>query len=95
MRAPPGYLRLGEEGKVLKLLQSLYGLKQARFEWSKELEKFFLDIELTCSQVDQAVYFIVMEMFSSEPWFELNFCQTGPPFSPRSGLCARLDQWFS
>jgi hypothetical protein len=44
-------------GKVLLLLRSLYGLKQARFEWSEELEKFFLDYGFTHSQVDQAVYF--------------------------------------
>ena len=31
MRAPPGYLKKGDEGKVLKLLRSLYGLKQAGF----------------------------------------------------------------
>jgi hypothetical protein len=54
---PPGYLKPRDEGKVLKLLRSLYSLKQARFEWSKELEKFFLDAEFTRSQVDQAVYF--------------------------------------
>jgi hypothetical protein len=35
----------------------LYGLKQARFEWSEELKKFFLDAKYTCSQVDQVVYF--------------------------------------
>jgi hypothetical protein len=27
-------------GKVLLLLRSLYGLQQAGFEWSEELEKF-------------------------------------------------------
>jgi hypothetical protein len=32
-------------------------LKQAGFEWSEELEKFFLDYGFTHSQVDQAVYF--------------------------------------
>jgi hypothetical protein len=57
MRAPPGYLKPGDEGKVLKLLCSLYGLKQAGFEWSEELEKFFLGAGFTRSQVDQAVYY--------------------------------------
>jgi hypothetical protein len=57
MRAPPGYLKPGDEGKVLKLLRSLYGLKQAGFEWSEELEKFFLGAGFTRSQVDQAVYY--------------------------------------
>jgi hypothetical protein len=32
-------------------------LKQAGFEWSEELKKFFLDYGFTRSQVDQAVYF--------------------------------------
>ena len=56
MRPPPGYLKPEDEGKVLKLLRSLYGLKQAGFEWSEELEKFFMDIGFTRSQVDRAVY---------------------------------------
>ena len=57
MRAPPSYLKQADEGKVLKLLRSLYGLKQPGHEWSEELEKFFLESKFTCSQVDQAVYF--------------------------------------
>lgn len=32
MRAPPGYLKDSQEGKVLKLKWSLPGLKQARFK---------------------------------------------------------------
>jgi hypothetical protein len=57
MRAPPGYLKPGDEGKVLKLLRSLYGLKQAGFEWSEELAKVFVELGFTRSQIDQAVYF--------------------------------------
>jgi hypothetical protein len=57
MRAPPRYLKTKDFSKVLLLLRSLYGLKQAGFEWSEELEKFFLDYGFTHSQVDQAVYF--------------------------------------
>jgi hypothetical protein len=52
----PGYLKTEDFSKVLLLLRSLYGLKQAGFEWSEELEKF-LDYEFTRSRVDQAVYF--------------------------------------
>jgi hypothetical protein len=37
MRVPPGYLKMQDKGKVLLLLHSLYGLKQAGFEWSEEL----------------------------------------------------------
>jgi len=57
MCPPPGYLKEKDKGKVLKLLPSLYGLKQAGFEWSKELEKFFLKAGYMRSQVDQAVYY--------------------------------------
>jgi hypothetical protein len=57
MRAPPGYLKDEDKGKVLKLLRSLYGLKQAGFEWSEELAKVFFAIGFTRSQVDQAVYY--------------------------------------
>jgi len=47
MCPPPGYLKEKDRGKVLKLLRSLYGLKQAGFEWSEELEQFFLDAKFT------------------------------------------------
>jgi hypothetical protein len=40
MRVPPRYLKMEDFGKVLLLLRSLYGLKQAGFEWSEELKKF-------------------------------------------------------
>jgi hypothetical protein len=57
MRVLPRYLKTEDFSKVLLLLRSLYGLKQAGFEWSEELEKFFLDYGFTRSQVNQAVYF--------------------------------------
>jgi hypothetical protein len=58
MRAPPGYLKAGEEGKVLKLKRCLYGLKQVGFEWSEELASVFLEMGFTCLQIDQAVYYV-------------------------------------
>jgi hypothetical protein len=57
MRAPPGYLKPNDQGKVLKLLRSLYGLKQAGFEWSEELASAFAKMGFSRSQVDQAVYY--------------------------------------
>ena len=57
MRAPPGYLKMGEEGKVLRLLRSLPRLKQAGFEWLEELAGAFRKMGFSHSQVDQAVYF--------------------------------------
>jgi hypothetical protein len=58
IQAPPGYLKMEDFGKVLLLLRSLYGSKQAGFEWSEELKKFFLDYGFTRSQVNQAVSFV-------------------------------------
>jgi hypothetical protein len=57
MWPPPGYLKQGEERKVLKLLRSLPGLKQAGFEWSEELAGMFLKMGFSRSKVDQAVYY--------------------------------------
>lgn len=52
-----GYLKDGDEGKVLKLKRSLPGLKQAGYEWSEELVSVFGKLGYTRSQVDQAVYY--------------------------------------
>jgi hypothetical protein len=57
MRAPPGYLKEGQQGKVLKLKRSLPGLKQAGFEWAEELAGAFQKMGFSRSQVDQAVYY--------------------------------------
>src|SRR5882762_7556591 len=57
MHAPAGFLKKGDKGKVLKLLRSLYGLKQAGYEWSEELERFFINSGFNRSQVNQGVYF--------------------------------------
>jgi hypothetical protein len=57
MRAPPGYLKDGEKGKVLRLRRSLPGLKQAGFEWAKELAGVFQQLEFSWSKVDQAIFF--------------------------------------
>jgi hypothetical protein len=57
MRPPPGYLKSGDEGKVLKLRRSLPGLKQVGYEWSEELASTFAKMEFTHSQVDQAVFY--------------------------------------
>jgi hypothetical protein len=57
MRPPPGYLKEGDEGKVLKLRRSLPGLKQAGYEWSEELASVFARMDFTRSQIDQAVFY--------------------------------------
>jgi len=58
MRAPPGYLKVGDEGNVLKLKRCLYGLKQAGFKWLEELASVFLEMGFMHSQIDQAIYYV-------------------------------------
>ena len=43
MRPPHGVLKQGEEGKVLRLLKGLYGLKQAGRGWYLEMMKVFVE----------------------------------------------------
>ena len=43
MKPPLGVLKPGEEGKVLRLLKGLYGLKQAGRGWYKEMAGVFMN----------------------------------------------------
>ena len=38
---PLGYMRRGEEKKVLRLKKALYGLKQAPRAWNYRIDKYF------------------------------------------------------
>jgi len=38
---PPGYMKIGEEKKVLKLKKALYGLKQAPRAWNTRIDIYF------------------------------------------------------
>ncbi|GMI77003.1 cysteine-rich RLK (RECEPTOR-like protein kinase) 8 [Hibiscus trionum] len=38
---PPGYVKKGAEGKVLKLKKALYGLKQAPRAWNTRIDQYF------------------------------------------------------
>ena len=45
MKPPHGILKSGQEGKVLRLLKGLYGLKQAGRGWYLEMSKVLMRFE--------------------------------------------------
>ena len=58
MRVPHGVLKRGEEGKVLRLLKGLYGLKQARQGWYLKMTKVFVEnLGFKCSAADHSIFF--------------------------------------
>ena len=58
MKPPRGVLKLGQEGKVLRLLKGLYGLKQAGRGWYLEMSRVFTkELEFKWSQVDHSVFY--------------------------------------
>ena len=58
MKPPRGVLKPGEEGKVLRLLKGLYGLKQAGRGWYLEMTRVFLkELDFKHSVIDHSVYF--------------------------------------
>jgi hypothetical protein len=58
MKAPPGILKPGEEGKVLRVLKCLYGLKQAGRGWYKEMSRVFTtELGFTRSAVDHSIFY--------------------------------------
>ena len=56
MRNPPGY-RKDKSGRVLRLLKSLYGLKQAGRRWYQKFISIFNALGFTQCKVDQAVFY--------------------------------------
>ena len=58
MKSPRGVLKPGEEGKVLRLLKGLYGLKQAGRGWYLEMTRVFLkELNFKHSAIDHSMYF--------------------------------------
>ena len=56
MKPPRGVLKPGQEGKVLKLLKGLYGLKQAGRGWYMEMSKVLINkIGFKHSAIDHSV----------------------------------------
>jgi hypothetical protein len=54
---PDGFVAKGQEGKVCKLLKSLYGLKEASKQWHKKFDKILTSARFTVNEADKCVYY--------------------------------------
>ena len=57
IKIPSGYPKEYQQGKVLKLLKGLYGLKQGPIAWNKELDKFLISIGFFPTISDPCFYY--------------------------------------
>ncbi|KAD0234951.1 hypothetical protein E3N88_44570 [Mikania micrantha] len=53
---PEGFSASGQEGKVCKLVKSLYGLKQASKEWHQKFDQVMLNNGFKINECDKCVY---------------------------------------
>ncbi|GKD34153.1 zinc finger, CCHC-type containing protein [Tanacetum coccineum] len=53
---PQGFIMIGNDNKVCKLIKSLYGLKQAPKQWHQKFDKVVLSIGYLLNQADKCVY---------------------------------------
>ena len=53
---PPGYMKIGEEKKVLKLKKALYGLKQAPRAWNTRIDTYFKENGFKQCPYEHALY---------------------------------------
>ncbi|GKA71337.1 zinc finger, CCHC-type containing protein [Tanacetum coccineum] len=56
MNQPLGFILLGNENKVCKLIKSLYGLKQAPKQWHQKFDEVVLSNGYLLNQADKCVY---------------------------------------
>jgi hypothetical protein len=52
-----GFVAKGQEGKVCKLLKSLYGLKQASKQWYEKFDKTLTSASFAVNEADKCVYY--------------------------------------
>jgi hypothetical protein len=57
VQQPPGFVLKGHEGKVLRLVKALYGLRQAPRAWYSKLDGALLQLGFRRSSSEHAVYF--------------------------------------
>ena len=56
MDQPEGFISLGQEKKVCRLVKSLYGLKQAPKQWHEKFDKVMMSNGFTIYECDKCVY---------------------------------------
>ncbi|KAI3755705.1 hypothetical protein L1987_55511 [Smallanthus sonchifolius] len=56
MEQPEGFVAIGQEKKVCKLVKSLYGLKQAPKQWHQRFDHVMLDAGFKINECDICVY---------------------------------------
>ena len=56
MNQPEGFVIHEQEGKVCKLVKSLYGLKKALKQWHEKFDQVILSNGFTINSEDQCVY---------------------------------------
>jgi hypothetical protein len=57
MDQPDGFIANGQEGKVCKLLKSLYDLKQAHKQWHEKFDKTLTSAGFIVNEADSCVYY--------------------------------------
>ena len=56
VKQPPGYIKEGEEHKVLRLHKALYGLRQAPRAWNIKLDRTLISLGFEKSPLEHAMY---------------------------------------
>jgi len=57
MQQPDGFVIEGQEGKVCKLLKSLYGLRQAPKQWHEKFNTTLTSVGFVVNEADKCVYY--------------------------------------
>ena len=55
-KVPPGYMKVENEGKVLRLKKALYGLKQALRAWNTRIDTYFKEKGFQQCPYEHALY---------------------------------------
>ena len=57
MDQPDGFVANGQEGKVCKLLKSLYDLKQAPKQWDEKFDRTLISVGFVVNEADKYVHY--------------------------------------